>query len=281
MQIAQSTLNSIKDTMQENLNILEDASTFSALHIQEKYIKDADIRFSKLENTVNNNSLQIELHAQFFGIINTILFISQKHEKFQSKLNLVYNGEIQNRLFEIIDYMELSKTIKTINERLKPDFTIAKIKLTERNNFIETYSEINETHLTISIDVPIIDKTRFNLFEIIPTPIKENNALYILNIKTAKYYVKNQRVHLVTEDALRTLCKSQDNTIICNYFLENYTEEPSNCIRNLIMNNTDVDCEYKKIQYKNYFIEISKTLIHAHCTYSGTNKTYEKLQGKK
>lgn len=266
MMVAKMTLGSLQDSMQANLNILEQASniTISALNIQEQYIKDADMRFSKMENSINNNTIQIESYAKFFGIINTVLFIAHKHEKIQIKLNHVYSGETKNRIFEIFDYVELLNTMADINEQLKPDFMLPTIKSMEKNNFIETNTEINDTHLVVSIDLPVITKASSDIYELIPIPIRENNTLYILDSKIIKYYVKDLKIHILSDDVIKSLCKSQDKTTICNNFLENYTQKPSNCIYNLIMKNTDVNCEYKQIQYQNYFIKISETIIFAY-----------------
>lgn len=266
MYIAKSMLGSLRDNIQENLNIIEQASniTISALKIQEQYIKDADIRFSKLESSVNNNTLQIESYAQFFGIINTVLFISRKHEKVQAKLNNVYSKNVENRLFEIIDYLELLKTIKEINEKLKPNFMLPNINSMEKNNFLEIYTNINDTYLTLSIDLPVFSKIGTDISEFIPIPKKENNKLYILDMKSTKYYVRDLKIHLLPDDVIKSLCKIQGKTIICNNFLEDYTEKPSKCLENLIMHNTDVECNYKQIEHKNYFIKISDTTIFAY-----------------
>lgn len=123
MYVAKMTLESIKDNMHENLNIIEEAAniTMSALSIQEQYIKDADIKFTRIENAINNNTQNIEQYAQFFGMTNTVLFMAQKHDKIQTKLNHIYAGNLKNRLFEIIDFSEYLEIMNKINTELQPN----------------------------------------------------------------------------------------------------------------------------------------------------------------
>lgn len=221
MYMTKVTLDSIKNGMDENLNIIEEAAniTFSALTTQEQYIKDADMRFSKLENSINNNSLNIELYAQFFGIVNTVLFAAQKHERIQTKLNHVYSGKIHGRLFEIIDYAEFLEAIENINKKIKPNYMLPKINSMTKNNFVEPFSEFNATHLIVSVDLPVFETTGLDMLEFIPFPMRENNSLYMLDMKTIKYYVNNSKIYLLSDDTQKSLCKSQEKTTILFLFL--------------------------------------------------------------
>lgn len=150
-------------------------------------------------------------------------------------------------IFEIVDY-EFLNTMENINDKLKPNFMLPPITSMVKNDFFEINTDINDTHLMISIDLPVANRAGFDIHEFKPIPMREKDTLYMLNIKTTKYYVKNLKIHILSDDILKSLCKSQDKTTICNNFIENYTQEPPTCIRNLILN-TDVECEYKQIQY--------------------------------
>lgn len=132
---AEATLEPLKEKMQENLKIIEQAAniTMTALDIQEKYVKDMDLRLSNEEKSINNNTINLEFSSQFFGIISTILFSAQKHERIQTKLNYVC-GEASKRLSEIINFNELQSTIREMNEKLKPNLMLPKIDTMTKNS---------------------------------------------------------------------------------------------------------------------------------------------------
>lgn len=266
MFIAKLTLGSLKNSIQENLNIIEHAAnmTMTAINLQEQYIKDADERFSKIENSVNNNTLNLELYTQFFTILSTVLFSAQKHERIQVKLNHVYSGEYHHRLFEIIEFAGFLRAMEGVNEKLEPDLMLPEITSMRKNNFIETFSELNDTHLVLSVDLPVIRKVRLTISELIPFPMREDGKLYMLDTKTIEYYVDNSTAYILSNDVRKSLCKAQDKNVICNVFLENYAEKASNCIQNLVIHNSDVGCNYKQIEYKNYFIKNSDTFLYAY-----------------
>lgn len=254
--------------MQENLNIIEQAAniTSSALELQEKYIKDTDTRFSKMEKSVNNNTLNIEIYTQFFGILTTVLLTAQNHQRIQTKLNHIFSGETKYRLFEIINYVEFLKTMEAINEKLKPDLTLPKLQSMEKNNFIETHTEFNDTHLMLSVDLPVIQRGSIEISELIPIPIRENNTLYILDTKTTTYLLNGSNIQLFPDDVRKSLCKAQEKITICNTLLENYVEKIPTCIENLLTKQSDAECNYKEIQYRNYFIQISEIYLYAYIT---------------
>lgn len=105
-----------------------------------------------------------------------------------------YGRNAENRLFEIIDYVEFLKKIEDINEKLKPDYM-----LPNKKN--------DDSFLTISINLPVISKINNEISELIPIPMWENNKLYILDMKTTEYYVRDIKVHLLLNDTLKSLCR--------------------------------------------------------------------------
>lgn len=265
--VAKSAMSSIKEEIRANLDIIEQAAniTVSSLETMEKFIKDNDAQMLKLQDAINNNTKNIELQTRFFNIINVISFSAQLHEKMQIKLNDIYYGDIESRLFEIIDFGEFTRTIAKINEKLKPDLMLPNITSMSRNKFIKTYTEFNNTHLTVSVDLPVIRKSGFNISEFIPLPIRENNSLYILDMTTTTYYKNGTNIKLFPDENTRkSLCKTQNKMTICNSFLEEYNGIPSNCLNNILQNDSDVNCTYKQIPYQNYFIEIASDLIYMH-----------------
>lgn len=136
------------------------------------------------------------------------------------------------------------------------------------NKFISTHTDVNKTHLSISLSLPVIQSSAFNISEIIPLPINENNTLYMMDIPITKFF-QNRTSYKVFPDnnTMDLLCKSQDKMTICNTLFDEYTETTSTCLQNLLTKNSDEGCLYKKIPYKNYFIQLSNELIYIFLTH--------------
>lgn len=262
-----AAIKSIRDEIQENLHLIEQAAnmSISSVNLIEQMIKDNDRNMRKFQIAINNNTRNLDSLTRFFNVINVISFTAQSHERMQIKLNDIYYGDINSRLFEIIDFDTFSKTMDMINERLKPNLTLPNIITMSRNKFIKTYTNYNSTQLTISVNLPIMRKRGFNMFEFIPLPIEENGKLYILDIPTTTYYQNGSRLLLLPEEKTRdTFCKTQDGTTICNSFLEDYNMNLSTCMYNLLKNESDVGCIYKEIPNQNYFIKITEKIFYVH-----------------
>lgn len=59
------------------------------------------------------------------------------------------------------------------------------------------------------------------------------------------------------------MCATQENLTICITLIEESIVPPSKCIQNLLLLDSDNNCLYKPIQFKNYFIHISNNKIFA------------------
>lgn len=263
--VAKSAMNSVKDEIRDNLDLIERAGNLSIanLEIIERYIKDSDAHMLKLQEAINNNTQNIELQSRFFGIINVISFSAQLHEKMQIKLNDIYYNDVESRLFEIIDFSEFKATVAKINEKLKPNLMLPNITSMARNKFIKSYTEYNNTHLTVSVDLPVIRKSGYNVSEFVPIPLMENGKLYMLDLKTTSYFKNGSNIQLFPDDNTRnSLCKTQDKVTICNSLFEEFPTETPLCLNNLLQRNSDVNCIYNEIPFKNYFIKISNEILY-------------------
>lgn len=263
--IAKSTMNSLKSEIQGNLDIIEQAANISitTIDIQERIIKDIDGKFHSLELVVHNNTRQINALSQFNNIINSILFTAHIHEKMQMRLNHIYSGEIHTRLFEIIDYSKFLLTVEDINKKLGPNLKLPKFDSMKKNNLIEAYSQFNKTHLMISVDLPVIQKDGHFISELIPIPINENGTLFLLDLKETIFFKGDSNYRLLSDETLKSLCKTNKKQTICNNFLEDLAEKVPMCLHNLLMELSDVNCIYKEIPFANYFIRVSEQYIYA------------------
>lgn len=265
--VAKAAMNSIKDELRGNLEIIEQAANISihSIDLMEKFMKETDKNMLQMQEAINNNTKNIELQTRFFNIINVITFTAQIREKMQIKLNDIYYGKTDSRLFEIIEFQEFLNNLRKINEKLKPNLTLPNITSMSKNKFIKTYTDFNETHLTVSVDLPVMRKSGFNISEIIPLPIQENGTTYILDIPTTQFYTNGSKVLLFPDEKTKnTLCKTERDLTICNTFLEDYNVEMSTCLKNLLTNSSDEGCTYKEIPNQNYFIHLSDEVMYFH-----------------
>lgn len=270
MILQNSAIKSIKEEIHGNLDIMKQAAniSISSTNLMQGFIGDNDQNMMKFRVAINNNTKNIDSLTRFFTVINVISLSVQLHEKIQIKLNDIYYGDINSRLFEIIDFEEFSNTMKTINKSLEPDLTLPNILTMSRNKFIKTYMDYNSTHLTISTDLPVMRKKGFNMVEFTPLPFEENGKTYILDMPTTMYYENASRILLFPDERTKNLlCKTQDGVTICNSFLEDYSVNASNCMQNLLKNNSDVGCTYKEIPKQNYFIKLTDGITYLHLQY--------------
>lgn len=268
--LAKSAIDSIKDDVRANLDIIGQAANISIteLEMMEQFMKDNDEKMAMLQTAINNNTKNLGLQTRFFNIINVISFSAQLHEKMEIKLNDIYFGDIDARLFEIIDLQKFLKTMKSINERLSPNLTLPNITTISRNAFIKTFTDFNSTHLTVSVDLPVMRKFGYNISELVPLPIGENGKVYILDMPTTTYYENGSQILMFPNGETKdSLCKMQDELTICNTFLEDYYVNASGCLHNLLKGNSDIGCRYKEIAQQNYFIQLSHDVLYFHLTY--------------
>lgn len=69
MHTARMNVDIVRENLQQNLNIMEQASniTISALSLQEKYIKDADTRFENIEKSINSIQFKFKHTRNFLA----------------------------------------------------------------------------------------------------------------------------------------------------------------------------------------------------------------------
>lgn len=271
MLLKSSAIKTIRDEIHGNLEIIQQAAniSMSSFHLMEEITKANDRNLQEFHDAINNNTKNLNSQMRFFNAINVISFSTQSHEKMQIKLNDIYYGDLDSRLFEIIDFQEFSNTVEKINKLLEPDLSLPNIITMSRNKFIKTYTDYNSTHLTVSVDLPVIRKRGYRMFEFVPLPIEENGKVYILDMPTITYYKNDSKfLRFPENDTKNLLCKTQDGTTICNSFLEDYNANISNCMTNLLKpKSSDEGCVYKEIPKQNYFIRLTEGIVYLHLIY--------------
>lgn len=262
--IYKSALEDVKTEFKEHLDMLEKATKASrnAAEIQNLMAKDIDQAFCILRDTYNNNTKDFDENTLFSFVMDTVILAMINHQKFQTKLNHIYSGELDRRIFEFVDYKNFTKQIEIINKQLKPNF-IPEIETLGKNNLMKVSTDFNNTHLTIKIQLPILNEKFYEINEFIPIPIREDNSVFILNVKPMVFYKDGMDLFKLPTTAKHNFCATQENLTVCNSLIEESIISPSHCVRNQLLFGSEDTCIHKQIRFKNYFIRISEHRIYA------------------
>lgn len=228
--------------------------------------RDTNEALNIIRDHYSDETKNFDENNLFQYVMDTVLLALLNHEHFQTKLNHLYAGDVDKRLFEFINYVNFTSEIARVNSQLGPNFFIPQVKSMEKNNFLRISSDFNTTHLIFSIHLPVLNTTFYELNEFIPIPIRDENSAFILDLKPTTFFQSKSKIYAIPKNEKNDLCVSQSNLTICNTRLEESIYSPSNCIQNQILFNSNEDCIYKQIEFKNYFIQLSCELVYAFVT---------------
>lgn len=263
--IYQSALNDVKNEFKEQLNLLErsNKASLNMAEIIQLMSKDTNKALNILRDHYNNETKTFNEDSLFQYVMDTVILTLLNHEQFQTKLNHIYAGDLDKRLFEFVDFMNFTGEIAAVNKQLKPNLSIPEIKSMGKNNFIKISTEFNKTHLIFTLHLPVLNKNGYELNEFIPIPIREENSVFILNEIPTTFYFNKSSINILPKTDGKNLCVTQDNLMVCNTIIEESIYSPSGCLRNLLLSESYEDCLYKPIEFKNYFIRLSEETVYA------------------
>lgn len=124
---------------------------------------------------------------------------------------------------------------------------------------IHIRKESNEIHFYI--EIPLVSRDSFKLFEIIPILFKENNKTKILNINSFQY-LQNDNIYKTIDSQLVNKCKKAMNMSLCDLLTKTKMQEPKNCELSLIYNSECEHIDHKEIDTENYIMYTSATSIY-------------------
>lgn len=258
-------LRDVRHNLNGNLDLVRIINniSYNSVQLQELLTNETESITSLLNDKIFNLTELVKNDQLFNNIMNTIIFSIFKHERYQNKLNLVYANQLNSRLFEIIDFRNLSKMIRMVNENdLGPNLYIAEIKSVRDRGFIHSFSKMNESHLIIFVQMPVLNRELWNIWNFIPIPVWNARVLLMLNESRIKFFRKDSMIYNFSEKTETKYCLNHENHTICNSFILGELSEVSECISNLLVNNSDSYCLYEKTELENYFYEISETLVY-------------------
>lgn len=261
------TLQELKNEMKEGLKITQNAlnETYKILKMQETLTNETNSAISIMNENFQNLTNRVNENYSFSNIVNIVLFSMIKYNYYQAKLDLIYRNRVNSRLFEIIDFHNLTRSINFVNQKiLNQSSFIPQPPHFSQMEFIRTSTNANDTHLMLSVQLPILYNTQFDLMELIPIPTTEMNATFILNIPTTIFYRNNSKFYdLNAMNSDTNFCTKQDKLTICNSLILSNLLEVSGCITQLVSNQPETNCSYTEIRHGNYFTKISDNLLFA------------------
>lgn len=240
----------------------------------------ASERLIYLENFTNSTFESVQIRLQnlsdqaisdrtFFSMIHLITASAMNHEKIQQKLNIIYSNSLESRLFEVIDFLNFTSTLKAIDLKLNNfGSTVPDAYTRGANKFLKVDTTFDDSSLTIRIRIPIFQKRYLQLEEFIPLPTLHHDTVTLLDLE-CQFIIRNESgAYTLDKSILDKHCVSQNERIICNSFLDTYTFKPSPCISGLLIignnpSNSQLRCIFKPIDRKNYFIRTSETSLFA------------------
>lgn len=125
--------------------------------------------------------------------------------------------------------------------------------------------------IQINVEIPIIFRKNYSLFEIIPIPTSHKKITSILNLNSFLYFADNENLKILSFNAFEN-CLKLENLTLCNSIIINSLEQPDVCKFSLIFNDTQNNCETKEITHRNYIMETSAHSVFCHIVHPITLK---------
>lgn len=238
--------------------------TNSSVKLQRGVIDDTNEAILIIDKNLRNITQEFFNDQSMNNVVFTVIFQILNFQTYQRKLNLLFTNKSRENLFEIIDFRNLSKTIDYVNnEKLPTNLFIPQIKLGQGNELTKAFWNINATHLSFNLHLPVLRRETYILKELVPIPTLNQNNIFILNFKPTKFVVINSQIYNLTNDLYTGHCVKQDNLTACNSMILNDFKEVSPCAKQLIQSNANDFCLFRAIEYKNYILEVSRSLLYA------------------
>lgn len=125
-----------------------------------------------------------------------------------SKINTFHNSIVNpNELFSQL--LSISKIIKTIRLLFEPE--IKNLIHFERAIEIKSYSKENK--IVFIIEIPLVEKEKYDYFHLYPLPIQRNNTFKIF-IPMSKYLIMNEKNFAFLDQPCKEINSNERNSLL-------------------------------------------------------------------
>lgn len=224
-------------------------NTVNTLH---SYLND-------LTSTVNTVEHEVKNHINFKYVSSTASLLLVEHQHTIRLIKNILKNTLYGDFTELIPYKQFLKDLKDVTHTLN-DVTFMIIdSLPELQKTITILGTVHDKRLLIEIAIPILHRNLYQIYTIIPLPIKfENDSAAIMDTDTRDYLVNEETktyIPMTTENMQE--CKHMSKkALVCFPQTQMYLENRENCESNLIfgksLNKIIQTCPLKYIQEANF-----------------------------
>lgn len=161
----------------------------------------------------------------------------------------------QSKTFSIL-ITDFAKEIRLIQSELPNNHTLPCSNVIDLLNLSPLSFSKNNTHVTISVDIPIVFKSDLQLIEYIPIPLVRNKTVTILNMNSELYFREANIIKIIPYEQYDK-CMKISGITVCNSMVFQSLKAPSECMNSQLNSGNHRSCERKIIESKNYVMEIS------------------------
>lgn len=231
-----------------NLDILN-----QNLAISSDFIRTTSDSLSKIisemksvRNEINSINKKLALIEEFNDMLHIISLSIITHNDIANKFSHFFRENLNSNFFSIIDIIEFNMKMDLLKSKLDPKHLLPH----------------NNTHVSISIFVPLLNRENLTFYEFMPIPFSSNNETFIWDTQIKHFYKgHNKTIHIVPKEMLKS-CFQLDRVVICNSIYKTMSISPDKCILSSIKNRNNDKCVYKNIPTKNYIFRTSSNGLY-------------------
>lgn len=244
-----SQINKLTLRINEHNNILSDQTTIikksitsisNTINKFEKKIQNLAIDVKKEITNYNKILNEVELREKLNFLTEIAILIIIEHKETQNSLNAIMKDTTAGDIPHLIPIHTLKNDLRLIKEQLYSNenlpinldsdnihniFLFCKIKTGEKSD-----------RVLIEISIPTVENKIFTVFEITPIPIKRENNIQMLKIKSHKMLVNFETSEIIEPG--NQDCLGNDRTgRVCTSHSPILSSKSENCETSLLLSN--------------------------------------------
>lgn len=254
--------------LENNMSIVKQTLRISnqTFGILENNINDLNNYLNEITSNISSVEKEIKSHIDFKYMSATAMLMSLEQNRYLSLIKQALKNTLRGDFTEFISYNQLLKDLKDVAETYEDTTYTILNRLKDIQNVATIKGTISNKRLTLELDVPVIMKQQFKLHRIIPLPIRHKDKIMLLKITNDNYLVDSiTENYIPIQPEILNSCKIiLENNLLCFPQSEIYFSNRSNCISNLLFENTPQriveTCEYSPLKDANFIKQISENL---------------------
>lgn len=220
----------------------------------------------KEQTSIQNRVIdEVKLREKINFLTEVATLIIIDHRDLTNRINSLLSDTTTGDISDMIDVNAIESDLALVKTKIErgEDFPI---ELNTKNihelfTFSQVKAKITNSSIFIELSVPIVDAKTFVSYEVTPIPIRIQNNIHIMKIKS-KHLLANFETGEIVEMNDSDHCFGK-NGRVCEIRSPIITDGYVSCESRLLMKaNIDVDskiCETKRLQQATYVVPISKT----------------------